>query len=410
MRIGWLKFHYLIVYAILGCLLPYLSIYATGRGLSGSEIGWVYGVFGIAVMVAPPIYTALADRFAANRTLIAACYGLGGAALVGLTFADSFVGILAMHLLFALMFTAMVPLLDGLTFATIHPPVDASTGLEVGEPRTPYRAIRIWGSYGWMMPGLLFPWMLLADFDAQTVSRLAIASGAGFGLMGLVACRALPRGHLDGGRARALPTADAFRALLRRDLRVLIAALFLMFMSISVYYAFYPPYLEMLGVRSELVGLITNIGVTVEIGCMLISGRLIARFGMRGVLILGAACQVARMALLAAAPSAAAGIASQVFHGPTVLALYLIPPMYLNAHADGRFRSSMQGLYAMLCFGAARIVGSAIGGSVNDAFSPPTAAGYAAVFWLAAGFALVGLVTLAARFRPMPTASPTQSL
>jgi len=398
MRLGWIKFHYVLVYAILGSLLPYLSIYATQRGLTGSEIGWVFGVFGVAVMIAPPIYTALADRFAANRSLIAGCYGLGAAALVGLGFAESFPAILLMHLLFALVFASLIPLMDGLTFATTQGPADESPGFDLGKPRTPYRKVRIFGSYGWMAPGAIFPLLLLADVDALAVSRAAMATGAVFGVVGLVSCAALPRYRAATARS-ALPTADALRALLQRDVRVFVAVVFMLFMSIAVLFTFYPPYLKALGVRSELVGLITNLGVAVEIVCMIGSGWLIGRVGLRGVMLFGVGCHVARMVLLAAWPTATVGIVTQLFHGPTVLALYLIPPMYLNAHAAGRFRNSIQGLYAMLCFGVARVIGSALAGYVQEHVGETALAGYTAAFWTAAGLGAVSIVLLIVRFR-----------
>ena len=42
---------------------------------------------------------------------------------------------------------------------------------------------------------------------------------------------------------------------------------------------------------------------------------------------------------------------TQLFHGMIVLALLIAPPIFLNQHAEDRYRHSMQGLYAMAVMG-----------------------------------------------------------
>ena len=401
MRIGWLKLHYLWAYAINGSILPYLSLYGKQRGLSDAQVGWVYGSYGLAVLVAPPMYTALADRFSNNRVLIALSYALSAAAVAGLCFSESFMFILLTYVLFALCFTATIPLLDGLTFATIDAPVDEALGPGPGPVRTPYRAIRVFGSYGWMVPGLAFPLLLLRGYDTLTVCLIAIFTGAGFAMLGALTASGLPRHAPRKKLERSLPTLVALGAMRQRPVAVLVVSLFLIFVSITSYYAFYPPYMELLGVKPELIGLITNIGVAVEIGLMAASNWLLRRIGVRGVLLFGAVAHVLRMGLLAGVPNATVAIASQILHGPTVLTLYLIPPMYLNAKAEPEYRNSMQGLYAMLCYGVARLVGSFLG-HVSEAAGGGMA-GLTAVFWTAAAIGLAGLLLMAFGFFDAPT-------
>ena len=88
-----------------------------------------------------------------------------------------------------------------------------------------------------------------------------------------------------------------------------------------------------------------------------------------------AVLRMLRLALLAAVADPLVTVASQLLHGPVVLAIYLIPPMYLNLKAPPGVRNGVQGLYAMLCFGLARLSGS-------------VAAGYAAEVDLAWAFVL----------------------
>ncbi len=407
MHLGWLKAHYLFAYAILGSLLPYVSIYAGEMGLSDSEIGWVYAAFGLSVLVSPPLYTLLADRWLSNRQLIGCCYGLGVVTLAGLVASGRFSTIFAAHLMFALGFTALIPLMDGLTFATIgNGAAERATAGQVTERPVPYRAIRVWGSYGWLVPGMVFPFLLLLDWSAAWVSTAAIITGAAFCLMGVLALPALPRG--GAVKPAKLPTLAAFRAMRQPQVAAFVATVFIFFTSISVYYTFYPRYLQHLGLRVELVGLVTNLGVVVEVFCMAISGWLLTKIGLRGLLLLGGLSIVARMVMLAVWPNYAVAIGTQIFHGPTVLVLYLLPPMYLNLKAEDGYRNSIQGLYHMLCLGVARLVGSVAGGHVSDAAigapaGEATAAeqlwGLQVSFGAAAGLCAVACVGLMLLFR-----------
>lgn len=394
MRIRQLKVHYFLLYAVLGAMMPYLPLYCRQVGLSESQIGWVLGVYGLAVMVAPPIYTALADRWANNRRLIGSCYAIAAVAVAGMMFSGSFSPIVAMHLLFSLGFTAMIPLLDGLAFSVIREPADESDPAPGTRGPTPYRSIRVWGSLGWMAPGFGLALLIALKLDTMTVCLIALGACMSLAMIGWALVDGLPpRRTTDAPNpGSALPTAEALAIVMRPPVFAFMLGLGLLFLSSSMYYAFYPGYLDDLGVPTELLGLITNIGVIVEIGFMVGSGWLVKRLGVRWLMGLGAAAMALRLGLLAAVPNAWVAVATQVLHGPVVIAMYLIPPMYLDAKADERYRSSIQGIKALVVFGVARIVGTAAGGHLGEF-------GLHVTFWVAAGLSLAATIVLLAMFR-----------
>ncbi len=395
MALRVIKLHYVLVYAVLGALMPYLSIYGQQRGLTDAQIGWVIGVFGLAVIVAPPIHTLLADRWLTNRALIITCFALGAMALVGLMLSGGFIGILATYMLFSLGFTSLIPLLDGLTFDITRPLV-AGHG-----PTTPFPTIRVWGSVGFILPGVAVAALWLTDLSESTVVRMALGLGGAVCAAGVFSAMRLPANHSAARNddTTALPTVQALGAMSRPPLAVFIGSMVLLFMAIAILYAFYPLYLHKLDVPAAFVGLIVNFGVVVEIGFIVACGWLFGKIGLRGVALLGAASMAVRMAAMAIWPNVAVAIGTQVFHGPIVLAMYVVPPMYLNHKALPGYRNSIQGLYTMLAFGVARLVGSALGGHVSDWAGGQTMAGLQAAFWLAAAMAAVALGWLAFGFR-----------
>lgn len=386
MRFGWIRLHFLLVYAVAGAYMPYLPVYlGSDLGLPDAQLGWVSGVYGLSVLVAPPIFTSLADRSLSGRTIVVLASLLACAALVGLGLARSFLGVLPFAFAFSLFYTPLFALLDGLAFSAIAaaPPGTAP----------PYERLRVWGSLGFMLPAFA---LLLAFLpgaapagDAAAGRAAILAAAISAGLAALAGLR-LPD-FPPAARAAGLSVFAAWHALGGASTRVLLVALGLLFAAISVFYAFYGRLLVGAGIDPAWVGLAVNLGVLAELPLVFAAGALLRRFSVRAILLFGAACLTLRMVLLAG-DDPRLFIASQVLHGPAVLALYLIPPMILNHKAEPALRNSVQGLYAMLCFGVARLVGSVAGG-------------YAAeielrwAFALAAGFALVATASLFFGFR-----------
>ncbi|MBK7824753.1 MFS transporter [Nannocystis sp.] len=371
-----IRLHYLLVYAVVGAYMPYLPVFL-GRdlGMPDSQIGWVAGIYGLSVVLSPPLVTYLADRRFTGRTLIGLGLALSAVGLVGLASASRFVPVLLVSFAFATVFTPLFALIDGLAFAAM------AREQEAGRKHPAYEQLRVWGSLGFMLPAFVLFFVLKAGAASGRAAILAAAVAAG---IGLVCVPLLPRVP-PPARERDVPRGATWQVLRARPTRDLVIPLTLLFSAIAIFYAFYAPLVLAVGIDAEWVGLVMNLGVVAELPFMLAGGPLLRRFSLRSLALLGAACLTLRMALLAAVPDPIVTIASQLLHGPVVVALYLIPPMYLNLKASPGVRNHVQGLHVMLCYGLARVLGSVIGGYAADlalALAFALAAALAALAWL----------------------------
>ena len=391
-RFGSIRLHYLLAYAIVGAYMPYLPVFL-GRdlGMPDWQIGWIAGMYGMAVILSPPIVTYLADRRFSGRSLIGLGYALTGCALLALALARGFVPVLLISVVFSMVYTPMFALLDGLTFSA------SAAARHDGLPVPPYDRIRVWGSLGFMIPAFVLFFALRAGAASGRAAVFAAAVAAGLGLLcvpllpriapGLTAPVPTDSPSVPGvpvpSDSPAPPSATAWDVLRRSPTRDLLIPLGLLFAAIAVFYGFYARLVLELGIDPAWVGLVMNLGVLSELPFMFAAGPLLRRFSLRSLILFGAACLVVRMLLLATVPDPRVTVASQLLHGPVVVAIYLIPPMYLNLKAPAGARNSVQGLYAMLCFGVARLLGSVAGG-------------YAAGFGLAWAFGLGAVLAAAA--------------
>ncbi|BAM05012.1 MFS transporter [Phycisphaera mikurensis] len=408
MDLSPLRRQYFFTYMVMGSIAPFISVWLREQGLSKPQVGSVMTLTGAAVLVTPVITTAFADAAIATRRIVGGCFALAILALAGLSVAGAagapvvLIGVL--YGLYALTQAPLPPLQDGLFFRT--------AGAGAG-PGSRYHRTRVFGTVGFIGPSLvLFFWLRETGRTDAALHVGAVAAGLGLlNAFTLPSDRAPAAGAAGAApaepaekpkrRGASLPTVAAARAVARDPVMLAYwAAMWLLAAVSGSYYSFYPLYLtEAVGIGREWVGLISNLGVLVELGFMLAFGRLVGRFGLQAVVLAGVAAVLVRMVLLAAFPTPAVAVGTQAFHGLMVLLLFVTPPVFLNARAQESFRSSIQGLFAMLVFGTGRMTGTFTSGWISEGFGLPAVYAAASAAALLAGVVLL-LTPLGGRVEP----------
>src|SRR5438105_9128254 len=378
---------YFFIFALGGSVVPFISLYFQQHGLRKDQIGYVQSVAAIAVVLSPILLTFLADSRLDARKILAGAMLAAAGALAALYLGKGFVATLMIWSIHMLAYVPLSTLQDGITFGVMK------RRQERGLAVTPYHRVRVWGSLGFMLPSVILYFVV-----KKTVSPI-LAVGSVFGVMGAITAMMLPNPHAKskhdadpsprpsplstGARGEEastgareeeaekkkeskIPTSEAARKMFSGPLLIFCLASFLLHAGQAPYYTYYAIYLkEKVGIAQQWVGLISNIGVVVEINFMIGFAWLLRRWGLKKLMIVGAGCVSVRMMLMALWPTPAVAIGTQLFHGMTVLVLLIAPPVFLNQHAEDRFRHSMQGLYAMAVMGMGRIAGNMIAGPIS---------------------------------------------
>jgi PPP family 3-phenylpropionic acid transporter len=350
-----LKAHYFWVYAVFGCISPYLPVYLGDvKGLAPAQIGLILAVGQSGVLFLPPVMTYLADRYGLVAPLLVGLFSLNAVAMMGLAWASGFAACLLAVFLNQLANQPQVALTDGLFF---------SLQRQAGAVTPPFSAVRVWGTIGFIVPSgaivVIYPALGL-----QVVPYVAILAA----VLGMANARHLPR-RLERAAAHSsrVPTLDAARLLLRPRVALFCGGMGLLIATNAAYYSFYPVYLtKQVGIEARWIGMIANVGVALEIGFMLAFERLRTGMGLRGLIVAGMAMALIRLGLLAFVPNATAAVALQVGHGLTIIGLLVAPVMYLNTLASDSFRNSVQGLYVMLVVGLFAVLGNYASGLIAE--------------------------------------------
>ncbi|MEM6504736.1 MAG: MFS transporter [Planctomycetota bacterium] len=392
-----LQRQFLITFAAMGAILAYLPLLLQQRLDSTAEVGIILATTGLAIISTPVIMTALADTKLQSRSIIVVLFTVAAGTCAWQAVSYSFIGLFISHTVFAFFFWPLAALQDGLVFA------DNQQAASEGRAETPYHRVRVYGTVGFALPlaGLYF---LIGPGEGKDVS-VALWLGGGVCALGAVNALTLPR--IRYGQARQarfnesaednklsrFPTLAAAKVLFRGPALLFCLCLFIAHIGNSAYYGFYSIYLtDTVGFAEAWVGPITMLGVVLELGVMAAVGVMTAKYGLKRVIVFGLGVMSLRFALLGLFPNQHIAVWTQVLHGITVIAIYVVPPIYLNALAGDHFRSSIQGLYAMTVFGTSRIAGNILGGVLGNEPNGASLPLMFNIFAVTTAIAVVGLI------------------
>lgn len=254
-----------------GFLLPFVTLVYQARGLSGAEIGLLSTCSALAGMAAAPIWGRLGDRSATPRRLLqvvllsSACLAL----LRGMQ--TTFWGF------------ALLVVLESLV-GSGSGSLSSTQALSVVEgEKAGFGSIRLWGSLGWAvaapLAGQLMEW---SGFFAPFVGH-AVMLVLGVALLGLLRGTEHSPAMLQA-RVRA-PISQVFRTLVRSpSMTGLALALVFLWLSGAGRQQFESIYLAQLGASASLIGWANTAGALIEPPFMLLTDRILRRYGAGRVL------------------------------------------------------------------------------------------------------------------------------
>lgn len=392
-----LRRQFFLSYAALGSVAPLLTVFLRAQGgFDFFQIGLAMALMGVPTLCSPALLTLLADRNLDARRLLAIASTSSAIVLTTMFFSHGVLATLVLFFFHGLSSVAMLPLLDGYFFSL----AEGQRREEI--PAVEYPTVRIWGTMGYILPSLIVYYPLLKGAEVRLILPCAVL----FCLLSLInSFRLAPVPRVASRIARQLPSGEAWKTLFNEKARWLILGLFFAYFGAATYYAFIGNYLdEVVGIPKPYIALVIQFGVLVEVGCTLLMPWLQRHLRLKGILLLGLGCMVARMSLLSSFPLPLVAVLVQLGHGFEVLALYVSPVMFLNRLAGDEFRNSIQGVFTMCVAGSARVFGSLSAGFMASHW------GLSANLLLGAGYGACAFLVIAFLFARIPPRSEMREI
>jgi PPP family 3-phenylpropionic acid transporter len=370
-----LSFFYFAYCLALGGFSPYFAPYLETQGLAAWQIGVVMSLWYGTRVLAPPVWGAITGKAASPiRWLRLACVVVF-AGCTGFLLPLGFLGVLAVMVLYASFYNAVMPQFEAITLARL------------GARKSQYSRIRVWGSIGFMLANLAFGWML-SRWGYDALIGLLLPA---FALLLLAAwLNDDPPVHADE------PVGSGFVATIRPRLadpglrRFLFAAL-LMQVSHGPFYVFLSLHLAANGHSPAVVGLLWATGVLAEIVMFLWLPRWLPRIDLRVLMGICFAAGAARwLATAGAADVLVVIVLAQCVHALTFAAFHGAGMQVLSEHFPGRSGVHGQALLYGFSSGLGGVLGALGAGALWEAGGGLAAFGVAALVSLAGGLLLLG--------------------
>src|SRR5215472_9525828 len=372
------------------------SYLAANLHASGTQTGLAYSTQSWGAIIAPFIVGLIADRYVNAERLLAALHIAGGIVMYALFNARDFGAFYPYVLAYMILYMPTLALVNAISFR------------QMAEPARYFSGVRVWGTIGWIVAGLVISYLFAWDSRAgisqgllrNTFLMCSLASFA-LGIYSLTLPRTPPQPRSGGPlRLSHLLGFDALVLLRDRNFAVFFAASILICIRLAFYYQNANQFLTEIHVANATGK--QTIGQMSEVLFMLAIPLFLRTFGMKATLLLGMLAWAARYVLFAFGNAQALAfmlIIGIALHGVCYDFFFVSGQIYTDSKAGAQHKAAAQGLITLATYGLGMLVGFWAAGLIDDRYVVHGAHDWKAIWLYPAAFAAGVFVLFAASFR-----------
>jgi nucleoside transporter len=372
------------------------SYLASALHASGAQTALAYSTQSWGAIIAPLVVGLIADRYFNAERLLGLLHLAGGVLMYALYSTRQFEAFYPFVFAYMIVYMPTLALVNAVSFR------------HLADPARHFSGVRVWGTIGWIVAGLVISFVFGWDSHAalaqgalrNTFLMCALASIAlGLYSFTLPATPPQPQARGAGGLGRLLG-ADALRLLRERNFAVFFAASVLICIPLAFYYQNANQFLT----ESQLANATgkQTIGQMSEVAFMLLIPVFLRVLGMKATLLLGMAAWAARYLMFAygdAQQLAWLLILGIALHGACYDFFFVSGQIYTDSKAGAQYKAAAQGLITLATYGLGMLVGFWCAGRIVDAYATASGHDWRSIWLFPAAFAAVVLVLFAVSFR-----------
>lgn len=345
----------------------YLGKIFVGEANLNGIIGSIYATQTWAAVFAPLIVGFICDRLFNKEVVNGVLQILGGVFLYYCsTITDSPTQFFWVMMAFFLCYMPTLALVNAITFQNV-PSIERD-----------FPQIRLWGTIGWIVSGLvvsqsmfgIFPLPLIpgvtdAGSTALPLQMSAIVSIV-YGVYSFTLPKSPPQGRGEPVSLARILGLDALQLFKDPSFFVFAICSFLICIPLAFYYARTYEFTSKMAFGDTAAGVMA-LGQVSEIFFMALVPFFLSKFGVKNMLLIGMLAWAARYALFGFFPSTPAMLVlGIVLHGICYDFFFVTGQLYTDRKAPASIRTSAQAFLGLITYGAGMLVGNYVHGAWGD--------------------------------------------
>jgi nucleoside transporter len=372
------------------------SYLAANLHASGAQTGLAYSTQSWGAIIAPFIVGLIADRYVNAERLLGALHIVGGLFMYALYSARDFGVFYPYVLAYMILYMPTLALVNAISFR------------QMAEPARHFSAVRVWGTIGWIVAGLVISYLFAWDSRAgitqgmlrNTFLMCSLASFA-LGLYSFTLPRTPPQPRsAEPLRLSHLLGLDALVLLRQRNFAVFFAASILICIPLAFYYQSANQFLTEIHVANATGK--QTIGQMSEVLFMLLIPLFLRAFGMKTTLLVGMLAWACRYVLFAfgnAQELAFMLILGIALHGVCYDFFFVSGQIYTDSKAGAAHKAAAQGLITLATYVVGMLIGFSAAGFIDDLYAAGARHDWRSIWLYPAAFAALVFVLFAVTFR-----------
>lgn len=326
---------------------------------SDVNVGVAYGTQALGAILAPFVIGLIADKFFAAQKILGVLHLIGAALMYYITTLTSFSSFYPVLLVYMILFMPTLALVNAVSFKQMR------------SPEKEFSYIRVWGTIGWIVAGLIIGWLAWEQKNVLVNTfRLAAILSAILGLFSFTLPNTPPPKAGTKTSFKEIIGWDAISLLKDKNFLIFFIASLLICIPLAFYYQETNIFLNELKVPSAAGKM--SLGQMSEMLFLFAMPWLFSRIGVKKMLLLGMAAWALRYFLFGFGDADTGmwmlylGI---VLHGVCYDFFFVTGQIYTDERAGEKIRSSAQGMITLATYGVGMLIGFWVAGIVAEKYA-----------------------------------------
>lgn len=354
-----------------------------------TEIGVAYGTQALGAIIAPFIIGLIADRYFSAQKILGVLHLAGAGLMYFLSTLSNFSSFYPVLLIYMIIYMPTLALVNAISFKQME------------NPEKEFSFVRLWGTIGWIIAGLIIGWLALEKKgDIQQTFVIAAGVSAALGLFSFTLPHTPPPKAGTKATFGEIIGLDAIGLLKSKNFLVFFIASTLICIPLAFYYQHTNTFLNESGVEKAAAKM--TMGQMSEAIFLFLMPLFFVRLGVKKMLLIGMLAWVIRY-LCFGFGDAGNGVwllyAGIILHGICYDFFFVTGQIYTDQKAGPKIRSSAQGMITLATYGLGMLIGFWIAGLIADNYKTTGGHDWKSIWMIPAGIAGVILLLFAIFFK-----------